>query len=273
MKTDRQFYEIFAANPEWFFELIARPSPGRSTMQSVALKETERTTDALIVPDDPSQPLTIGEFQFQLDRSIYARTVNTMARIQLKYPERSVQGFILFGSPSHDPKIEPWTRVVECFNLEAVVNRLEQSDPTHPLPTVFKPLLVSDEEVLEREAVGYLRHIRASPLEQPLRETLEDVLINWFEQRFKDKTAEEISAMFQQELPDLRDTRSGRQLMAIGREVGELQSLRKSVKRIAGLAGPLTAEVLAKIDAINSVERLDEIELRLLSGTSIEDLL
>ncbi len=91
--------------------------------------------------------------------------------------------------------------------------------------------------------------------------------------------------MFQQELPDLRDTRSGQQLMAIGREegreagreegreVGELQSLRRSVKRIAGSAAPLTADVLARIDAINSVERLDEIELRLLSGTSIEDLL
>jgi predicted transposase YdaD len=258
-------------------------------MQSVALKALDRTTDSLIVPDDKSQALTACEYQFQLDRTIYARTVVEMALIQMKYPEREIQGVTLFGTPSHDPEIRPWNRVVDCFNLEAVVNRLELTDPAHPLPAVFKPLIVQNEEVLEREAVGYLRRIRASPLDEPLRATLEDVFVSWFEQRFKDKTAEEISAMFQQELPDLRETRSGQQLIEIGRkegrneglekgleqgrESGRLESLKASVKRIASIREALSEATIAKIDEINSIGRLDDIELRLLNGTSINDLL
>ncbi|MBM4077668.1 MAG: DUF2887 domain-containing protein, partial [Planctomycetes bacterium] len=41
MKTDKQVYSIFSANPQWIFELIGQTSPGGCQFQSVALKSIE----------------------------------------------------------------------------------------------------------------------------------------------------------------------------------------------------------------------------------------
>ena len=40
MKTDKQMYRIFAANPQWIFELTGMESPGVCELQAVALKDT-----------------------------------------------------------------------------------------------------------------------------------------------------------------------------------------------------------------------------------------
>ena len=285
MNTDAQFHELFSINPEWLFELIGRPSPGRSQMQSVALKAISRTTDGLFVPDDISKPLTIAEWQFYLDRTIYARTAIAMAMVQLENPDREVEGVILFGSPSHDPQISPWNRVIDCCHLEEAVNRLEQSDPDHPLPAVFKPLIVSDDALLERDAVSYLRRIRNSSVDPPAKATLEDVFVSWFEQRFKDKTKQEIEAMFQQELPDLRDTRSGQQIFEIGREEGievgreeglekgRVEESRAAVRRLAEKKfGELPADVLSRIQAISDIAVLHNLQLDIFDAVSLDDL-
>ena len=273
MNTDKQCHELFSINPEWLFELTGRPSPGRSQMQSVALKAISRTTDGLFVPNDTTKPLTIAEWQFYLDRTIYARTAIAMAMVQLENPDREVEGVILFGSPSHDPQISPWNRVIDCCHLEEAVNRLEQSDPDHPLPAVFKPLIVSDEALLEREAVSYLRRIRNSAVDSPAKATLEDVFVSWFEQRFKDKTKQEIEAMFQQELPDLRDTRSGQQIFEIGREEGRVEESRAAVRRLAEKKfGELPADVLSRIQAISDIAVLHNLQLDIFDAVSLDDL-
>ena len=82
MKTDKELYRIFEVAPEWVFELAGLPSPGKSTLQSVTVKALERRADGVIVPEAPDQPLTIVEFQFQADDTIYRRTVVEMAAVQ-----------------------------------------------------------------------------------------------------------------------------------------------------------------------------------------------
>ena len=246
-------------------------------MQSVALKAISRTTDGVFVPDDPAKPLTIAEWQFYLDRTIYARTAIAMAMVQLENPDRAVEGVILFGSPTYDPQISPWNRVIDCCHLEEAVNRLEQSNPDHPLPAVFKPLIVSDDALLERDAVSYLSRIRHSSASPPAKAALEDVFVNWFEQRFKDKTKQEIEAMFQQELPDLRDTRSGQQIFEMGREEGREEGLvtahRDSVRRLAEKRfGELPTDVVLRIQAISDVTVLEALLLEIVDAETLGDL-
>ena len=67
MKTDKQVYRIFAAVPDWVFQLAALPSPGRCEFRSVTIKALERNADGMIVPEASDQPLTVIEFQFQKD--------------------------------------------------------------------------------------------------------------------------------------------------------------------------------------------------------------
>lgn len=53
MKTDKQLYAIFGANPEWIIELTAIPSPGECELKSVTIKGIKQEADAVLYPKDP----------------------------------------------------------------------------------------------------------------------------------------------------------------------------------------------------------------------------
>ena len=212
MKTDKELYD-FEVAPEWVFELAGLPSPGKSTLKSVTVKALERRADGVIVPESPDQPLTIVEFQFQTDDTIYGRTVVEMAAVQQAFPGRVVQGIIFFGYNNLDPQTVPWTQVVRSYVLPDVLREWERKQPKHPLVAVFKPLLVESEEALQRQAAGYFLAIKHSSVSPACKRTLEEVFVSWLEQRFKDKTKKEIETMLLGELPDLEETASGKDLI------------------------------------------------------------
>ena len=277
MKTDKQLYQIFAAKPEWLFELTGIPSPGKSELRSVALKAIEQTADALVIPDDSSQPLTIAEFQFQLDVTIYARTVIAMALTQLEHDQRRVRGMILFRSSAQDPDVEPWNRVVDCFHLDELLEKLKTNSPEHPLVAVFQPLMERSDNVLERQVVKYFRAIRDSELDESCRTTLIEVFASWLEQRFRTKSKQEIELMFQGELPDLRETQSGKDLIAIGREEGReegrLEGLRHSTRRLVERRfGHVPPEVALRLEQCESADELESAQLRIFDCQSPEEL-
>ena len=229
MGTDKQIYSIFVANPEWIFLLTGLPSPGRCRMQSVSFKSLEVTTDCLIVPDDDEQSLVIVEFQFQLDVSIYGRTVIAMALAQKEHGHRPVRGIILFRDGTIDPDIEPWNRVVDRFNFADLIEDFGREHPDHPLFAVFQPVLMNDDDKLETEAIKYFRAIRDSAVADDIRSTLLNVFVDWLEQRFRHKSKQEIEAMLITDFPDLRDTRSGQDLIEIGRQEGRQEGLQEGL--------------------------------------------
>ena len=231
MKTDKELYKIFGVAPEWVFELAGLPSPGTSRLQSVTVKALERQADGVIVPEAPDQPLTVVEFQFQKDDTIYRRTVVEMAAVQDVYPGRVVQSVIFFGYNNLDPKTAPWTQVVRSYVLSDLLRRWERKQPKHPLVAVFKPLLAESEETLQRQAAGYFRAIKQSSLNATCKRTLEEVFVSWLEQRFKDKTKKEIEMMLLGELPDLEETASGKDLIRIGEQRGEKRGIRIGEQR------------------------------------------
>lgn len=174
MRTDKQLYKIFEAVPEWIFQLAGLPSPGKSTLRSLAIKALERRADGVVIPESSEQPLTVVEFQFQKEPTVYTRTVMEMAAVQEAHQMRPVQGLIFFGNDDLDPQTAPWTRVVPTFLLREVLETWERAHPGHPLAAVFKPLLVDSEATLEREAAGYYRTIQGSALPTACKTTLRD---------------------------------------------------------------------------------------------------
>jgi predicted transposase YdaD len=263
MKTDKQLFKIFAAVPEWLFELAGLPSPGTSTLQSFTVKALERVADGVVVPEAPDQPLTVVEFQFQKDDSIYLRMVVEMAAVQEANPGRSVQGVIFFGYNNLDPRTEPWTRVVRSCVLAEVLDAWERERPRHPLVAVFKPLLAESEEALEREAVAHYRAIKYSELADACKRALEAVFVSWLEQRLKHKQKKEIEIMLLGELPDLEETQSGKDLIRIGeqrglekgREEGREEGLEKAILVfLAARHGAVPPAIQEKIEALTADE-------------------
>jgi hypothetical protein len=80
----------------------------------------------------------------------------------------------------------------------------------------FRPVLFESAETREKEATGYYNLITSSELDEDVRATLQDVFASWLEQRFSDKSKQEIEMLLLGALSDLRETRSGKDLIHIG---------------------------------------------------------
>ncbi len=248
MRTDKQLFKIFAAVPEWLFELAGLPSPGASRLESFTVKALERVADGLVVPKAPDQPLTVVEFQFQSDDRIYLRMVVEMVAVQEAHPGRSVQGVIFFGYNGLDPRTEPWRRVVHSCVLEEALESWARSRPLHPLVATFKPLLAENDEVLEHEAADCYRAIKYSELSASCKRALEEVFLNWLGQRLKYKDRKEIEAMLLGELPDLEETQLGKDLIRIGEQRGLQTGLEQGLEK--GLEKAIRAFVAARFGAV-----------------------
>ena len=210
MKTDKQIFKIFQAQPQWLYLLAGEPSPGPCRFESKTFKEIEKRTDGLLVPDSPDRKIAIIEVQGYEDSFLYQRVVIEMAMVQQEYVGRDVQGIILLLDDTTDPKTDPWRTVVRTISLRKAVSKISKQQPKHPLVAVFWPLLAKTDAILERDAGPCYNLLQESDLPKPIRETLVNVFISWLEQRFHSKGKKEIEEMLLGKLPDLRDTQSGK---------------------------------------------------------------
>jgi predicted transposase YdaD len=277
MKTDKQLCLIFEANPQWLFELTGLPSPGPCRFQSMSLKAIEQTADGVLIPDSDDGVITILEIQFQRDEEIYLRVVMEMVLVQQKMRGRKVQGVILFVDHSLDPRTEPWCHFVSVHSLADTLGRLAAEHPAHPLVAVFQPLMQEDAEKLEQQAAGCYNQIASSGLDEPLKSVLLEVFINWLEQRFVDKGKAEIEKMLVGQLPDLRETQSGKDLIAIGVQEGIEKGIEKGkrqslVQVLESRFGPLGSALIEQVEAIKGAELLDRYFRRALSIHSLDQL-
>ena len=275
MKTDKQIHSIFLLNPEWFFELTGLASPGPCQWRSTAIKAIEQTADGVIYPLEATSPLTITEVQAYLDPFIYVRIVIEMAMIQRQEKNRDVQGVVLFLHEELDPKIEPWCQIIHSFYLDQLLQDLAAQDPDHPLVAVFQPVLQADDKELEKQAAVCYNRIESSSLPSPTIKVLLDVFVNWLEQRFKHFGKLEIENMLLGELPDLRDTQSGKDLINIGKVEGKLEG--KIEGKIESLLillnakfGQLDSELQSRIKSLKSVDIADRALLQIIKIDSID---
>lgn len=281
MKTDKELYRVFEACPEWVFLLTQLPSPGNCRMRSVTVKELELRLDGLIEPLDATQPLTVVEFQNQADDEIYFRVAREMVEAQKLHPGRDVQGVVFFKSRALDPQTQPWARIVKSFVLSELLEALEIRQPSHPLVAAFKPLLLKDETSLEANAVRYYKIIKRSRLKTRIKRALLETFVSWLEQRFKNRTKQEVEAMLLGELPSLEETQSGKDLIRIGQERGRNEGFGEAIeafllakfgripKRLRGALNRLTLpESQQLIQHLPHWDSLDDVEAWLKSERS-----
>ena len=282
MKTDKQLFKIFSAAPEWLFELTRLESPGACKMESLNLKDVEQRVDGVIVPNDVNEPLTVVEFQFYDDETIYARTAHEMSGLQLSQNMRGVQGVILFRYASQDPQTPPWNEIIHTYLLRDLIREFEQGHPQHPLVIVFQPVLLSNVDTLELRAREYYRTIKNSDLDDSTKTTLLEVFVSWIEQRLKHKGKKEIEKMFAEELPDLEETQSGKDLIQIGVERGKTEGKKEGEVEVRQkvLLRQLEQKTKTKVDKsikqriqqIESTRKLDSLLAQVLNIKSVDDL-
>ena len=272
MKTDKQIFQIFQAQPQWVFLLAGQPSPGECKFESITIKAIETHCDGVLVPIAVEEKLTVVEIQGYNDAGIYERLVIEMALVQRQNAGREVQGLIIFLDQLMDPKTEPWTRIVRSISLRESIAEVQRDEPHHPLVAVFSPLLIENEEVLEREAAPCYNWIQQSELPATVRKTLAEVFINWLEQRFSHKGKLEIEEMLLGQLPDLRDTQSGKDLIAIGKVEGKAEGKAEGLLKLLEIRfGKVPGAVREAIRKIDSDERFDSLYELALKVSKLSD--
>jgi len=203
-----------------------------------------------------------------------------MALIQQKDPTRVVRGIIFFLHEKLDPKTELWCRIIESYSLSELLEKLANQNPDHPLVVVFQPVLADSEIVVEKEAARCYIALRSSELADEVKSVLLDVFVNWLEQRCRNKSKKEIEEMLLGELPDLRETRSGKDLIEIGRNegkvVGKLEGkLEGKIECLLVLLQSkfrrVNSELQERLSRISSAEELDKLYLHALNAGTMEE--
>jgi len=273
MKTDKQVYSIFSLNPRWLFELTGLVWPGPCQWKSVAFKSIEQTADGVLYPDAPDSPITVTEIQAQFDPFIYARVVIEMAMLQREERNRDVQGVVLFFSQGLDPKIAPWDQVGHSFYLDEILAELATRQPDHPLVAVFQPVIQLDDKTLEDSAATCYNQIKTSNLPPPAIETLLAAFVNWLEQRFFKLGKQEIENMLLGELPDLRETQSGKDLIAIGKSEGKIEGkIEGLLLQLSAKFGDIDPEMRQRIEGLQSAEIVNRLLMQVVKINSIDQL-
>ena len=223
----------------------------------------------MLYPDAPDSPITVTEIQAQLNPFIYARVVIEMAMLQRENQNREVQGVVLFFSENLDPKIAPWDEVVHSFYLDEMLAELATRQPDHPLVAVFQPVIQLDDKTLEDSAATCYNQIKTSNLSPPAIETLLAVFVNWLEQRFFELGKQEIENMLLGELPDLRETQSGKDLIAIGKSEGKIEGL---LLQLSAKFGDIDPEMRQRIEGLQSAEIVNRLLMQVVKINSIDQL-
>lgn len=259
MRTDKQVYLIFETEPQWVFELAGLDSPGPCAFRSVTCKAIERRLDGLLVPESIAAACWIVEFQTYFDAMIYNRVAVEMSLVQEENSGRDIQGMIIFLSPELDPITEPWNRIIHSFYLPRILEDLARRSPNHPLVALLQPVVEENLAVLEKRAAAYYNQIKTSALPEPSKATLLEVFVNWLEQRFKDRGKMEIENMLLGEMPDLRDTQSGKDLIAIGVREG----MEKGIEQ---------GELIGQITLLEKLLRLPVSNRQQLASRNVDEL-
>jgi predicted transposase YdaD len=276
METDKQLYRVFGAEPQWVYLLARLPPVGKCAMRSLTVKRLERRADGVIVPEALTRPLPVIEFQFDENPLIYTRTVQKMAAVQEEFAMREVQGIIFFGDPRLDPQTKPWTSIVRSIVLPDEVRRLAERSPEHALVAVFQPLLAESASELEQKAGVFFRTIKNSKLKKDVKQALEEVFVSWLLQRLPNRTKQEIEKMLIGELPELRETRAGQDLIQIGKEEGLAEGRAEGLVESVGIVlegkrGRLTKALRQRIRRLGS-EHLRQLLADALAWESLDPL-
>ncbi len=180
--------------------------------------------------------------------------------LRAQYPKREVRGLVFFLESRFDPDSDPWRELVQVIYLDEALEPLSRDQPDHPMVAVFAPLFARSEEVLETEAAECYNRIDNPELDRTSVAGLQEVFVSWLMQRLPYKGAKEIEEMLLGKLPDIRNTKSGPDLIAIGIDQGKLVGQVQLLESLCNLIPTVEAE-LRSMTVEQFKSRLNELRI------------
>ncbi|GAB4215703.1 MAG: hypothetical protein OHK0012_16440 [Synechococcales cyanobacterium] len=282
LKTDKLYYQIFLTQPALLAELIpGLPADCEFEYIAPVVKESEFRLDGLLMPltADPSVPVIFIEAQMQADPRFYGRYFAETHLYLYQYQiERPWRGLLILRSPQQNLGSEvPYTTLLNHQVQRLYLNDLrEESDL--PLSLALLRLIVLPDAALPDAAKQVLAQAKGQGESafEAILSSLEAILIN----RFPQFTTEEILAMLDLKMADIRQTRFYQEVLAEGRKEGREEGREEGeaaalLSLLARRLGPLPEEQVVHIRALRlpQLEVLLEVVLDLADGAALADWL
>ena len=243
MKSDPLIYLYLSIGPEAFRILSGGERlKGEYRFTSLTLKGIERRIDGLFEPvDGATQPVHIIEFQAQRNDAIGYNLYTKMGLYGEEQPHRDVRGILVLLSKSHRPKCprlsEGEHAPIRVVYLREVMQQWLEKEPDNPFVIAFAPLIQSKKQ-LSQSAAGQWKALHAAPLDEGVRDRLQECYQYLIFERFKQLNEEEIKQMLTELVP-IEETRAYQSIFAKGEArgvvkgeaIGEITSKRQTLKR------------------------------------------
>ena len=286
------FLSFFRTIPSGLFELTGVPDPGKCHMASESQKKVinmQLSTDSVIRPIETAQAIYLTEF---LLSSYYGDPyINLVQKMTLIHdaeiplskprkkkgagkttakqparrrrsgkPKRDVVGILIISKSLHDPQTPPWCKIVKTLVFEDIARTFCEQNPDHPLTHLLRPLIVEDQNELERQANDDYAALRELVQKGEISSQVTDAWLDLLWQRFKDRPIEEIKKMITFEEVDMKNTVGGRQILEDGKELGmEAVLIKQATKRFGELGSDLEDQIRSL-----SIKKLDDLTLAIL---------
>ena len=267
MRTDSIFYELFAAYPASFFELLGLPAEEARAYRfdSVEVKQTAFRIDGVFLPlgEDSELPVIFAEIQFQSDRNLYKRLFSEIFLYLRHEGSNPVwRAVVVFAKRSYEP--------TETANYQPLldsplVSRLyleELEKEEGPLGVEMVRLVVESESDAPQHARQLLN--RAQQLnDAEQRREIVDLIETIVLYKFPRMSREEIETMLG--LNDLKQTKVYQEALEEGREEGIYEERHRMALEM--LTNGMSVEQVSKLTQLPK-EEIQQIKKSISNGSA-----
>jgi hypothetical protein len=224
MKTDQPIYLSLNAGPEAFRVLTGGIGlEGAYSFRSLTVKGLERRLDGICEPDGHDGPVYVLEFQGQAAEAAWYNLLTKMGLYGERHPRRDVQGIGVFlraaQAPRFPRRISGVDSPVRAVFLDGFLPDWLERESDNPYLAVLAPLVIGDDAELKARAPGLWQQVQDAPIAAEQRDTLTQVMLFWFLERFRDLTAREVWSMLNLLTP-IEETRGYQSIKAEGKAEG-----------------------------------------------------
>ncbi len=237
MKSDKEFFVVYEADPSKLYEVIKMPYPkDGAECRTEQRKEIEKTADSTVIPNDPNEKALIVENQGYRTENLHSRALVSTGLFLDRYPDRECEVHLIYLTRTLNPhslttssgKKRKNPKPLPCSNfdpddhyLDERIREIAKTDPDNPLVSVFFPLLERDKTKLLANFQKHYDNLEQTPgLQTKAREKWRDVFQLWL-MRALEINFEQVQKMLLKDLPPVEETKWGKELIEIYRDKGK----------------------------------------------------
>jgi predicted transposase/invertase (TIGR01784 family) len=273
MKRDTIFYRIFQQSPTLLLNLLPTPPPNTEgyRFESIEVKETSFRIDGVLIPPDDRGTVVFSEIQMQLNLKLYERMFSEIGIYTYRNTEQFNDWRAIALYPTRSSE-QPTTKVPpELFRSGRILPiYLDEIGDIEQLPLGIGILVLT---ILEGdEAIAQAKQMADRAKQGANGDGIMEMIATILVYKFTTLSRDEVNAMLNYTIDELRQTRFYQEVKAEGVEEGrEAAFLDILFMQLQSKFGELPSKAETNVRKL-TIDRLQSLSVDLLGFKTIKDL-